>query len=142
MTTTSRFSSAQWMTLFSMALCLVAVSAGLGGPELLELHLVGTLCDDAFARLESRKYGDMVAVLVAERHLAPLELLAREQDVDDLLALVVEDGLLRHHHRRDGLAGVDAYVRLHADSKGATPVRDAEDDRRRARPLIDDRAAV
>src|SRR5262245_13712299 len=96
--------------------------------EFVQLQLQRALSHHAFARFESFQHGDLLSVFIAQLHFAPLELFARQQHVDYLLALVLNYGLTRNHHCRDGLARLDPHVGLHSDAQRASRIGDREDD--------------
>ena len=73
------------------ALDLVRVRPCIGGPQLLKFELVRALSHNALTRLYAGDNRNLAAVLVSKGNLPPFELFARQQDVNDLLAFVVEN---------------------------------------------------
>ena len=72
-----------------LSLGFVRMRRGARGVEFLQFELQRALGDDSLAGFEAFQDGDISAVLGAEFYFAPLELFAREQDVDDLFAFVI-----------------------------------------------------
>src|SRR6266542_6061917 len=123
-------------------LSLVRVRRGASGVEFLQFELQRALGDDPLAGFDAFQDGDPPAVLVTEFYFAPLELFAREQDVDNLFAFVVQHRFARHHHRFDGLARVEPHVGLHPDAQCPALIGDGKNDMSGARLFFYDPADV
>src|SRR5262245_27480937 len=115
MTTTRRFLIDHWMILFSMS-DLVRMGACVGWFQFLEFQLVRALSDHALSGFDTGQNGHLCTIFVSDDNVTALKLFSGSQHVNDLLALVIDNGFSWNQKHLLLLARAYANVGLHADS--------------------------